>query len=79
MWYLYILKCSDESLYTGVTIDLERRISEHNSKIGAKYVRSKLPAVLIYQEKYTSKSEAFRRETEIKGWRREKKLKLIQG
>lgn len=80
MWYLYMLRCSDESLYTGITKDVDRRVKEHNSgKIGSKYVRSRLPAVLIYFEGCKSHHEALRRELDIKSWRREKKLELIQG
>ena len=77
-WYLYIVECSDRSLYTGITINVERRISEHNSKIGAKSVRGKLPVKLVYKELYNSQTEAAARERQIKTWHRKYKLKLIE-
>lgn len=76
-WFLYIAKCSDGSLYTGITTDLKRRECEHNDGSGAKSLRGKLPVTLIYFEKFDSQQEAAKREREIKGWRREKKIKLI--
>ncbi len=78
-WYLYIIECSDESLYTGITKDLERRVSEHNAKNGAKYVKGKLPVKLVYSELYNSHAEALKREIEIKRLNRAEKLKLISG
>ena len=78
-WYLYIIECSDESLYTGITKDLERRVSEHNAKNGAKYVKGKLPVKLVYSELYNSHEEALKREIEIKRLNRTKKLELISG
>ncbi len=77
--YVYIVKCSDESLYTGITDNTERRVNEHNSKRGAKSLKGKLPVVLVYQEAYETKSEALKREYEIKTWKREKKLELIRS
>jgi putative endonuclease len=81
MWIVYILQCSDESYYTGVTQNIERRIKEHNTdnKLGSKYVRSKRPARLVYLESAKSKSKALKRENEIKGYSREKKLELIKS
>lgn len=76
-WHVYIVKCSDESLYTGITVDLKRRILKHNSISGAKYVRGKLPVKLVYSEIYDNQTEAAKREREIKGWKREKKLQLV--
>lgn len=78
-WYVYIVKCKDNSLYTGITTNISRRIIEHNTKLGAKSLKGKLPVKLIYKEVYNSQSEAAKREREIKGWRRDKKLKLIMG
>lgn len=79
-WFVYIVECSDSSLYTGISTDVERRLEEHNhSKKGAKALRNKLPVVLKYSEKYTSRSEALKRELEIKGWTREKKIDLISN
>jgi len=79
IWHLYIVKCSDDSFYTGITTDLKRRVGEHNNKLGAKSLRGKLPVSLIYFEKYSSHKKAAKREREIKGWRREKKIELISG
>ncbi|MBN1168528.1 GIY-YIG nuclease family protein [Candidatus Woesebacteria bacterium] len=79
MYYVYIVRCKDESLYTGVSTDINRRIRQHNhSKYGAKSVRGKRPVKLVYKESYRNKSKAYKREKEIKGWTREKKLELIQ-
>lgn len=68
MWFVYILRCADNSLYTGITIDINRRIEEHNQndKIGSKYTRVKRPVILVYKEKIASRSKALKRETEIK-------------
>jgi putative endonuclease len=79
-YYLYIVQCSNNSLYTGITKNLTRRIWQHNnSKLGAKSIRGKRPVKLIYSEHYNNINEALRREREIQGWRREKKLNLIKG
>ncbi len=78
MYFTYILKCSDKSLNVGCTNNLERRIEQHNSsKSGAHYTKIRRPVILLYSEKFSTLIEARRRETEIKGWRREKKLGLI--
>lgn len=74
MWYVYILKCSDNSLYTGITNDLEKRFATHRSGKGSKYVRAKLPFTHIYTEKFDTKSAASKRESEIKKWPRSKKI-----
>ena len=76
-WYVYILKCSDGSLYTGVTTDVERRISEHNAKKGSKILKGKLPVTLFYQEDQISRSNALKREYEIKQFSRQEKLDLL--
>lgn len=76
-WYVYIVECSDKSLYTGITTDLERRVAEHNSKIGAKAVRGRLPVSLMYSERLNNRAEASKRETEVKRWSRKQKLGLI--
>ena len=78
-WFLYIVKCRDDSLYTGITTDITRRIKEHNLGIGAKSLRGKLPVELVYSEIYNSQNEARKREEAIKSWKREYKLKLIKG
>lgn len=79
MNFVYILKCRDESLYTGWTNDLEKRIETHNSGKGAKYTRGRTPVKLMYYEEYEDKLIAQRREREIKKLPREKKLELIKG
>ncbi|MDO8503074.1 MAG: GIY-YIG nuclease family protein [bacterium] len=77
-YYIYIVRCKDNSLYTGVTWNINNRVKEHNSgKRGAKSLKGKLPAILVYSEELPSKSEALKREIEIKGWRKEKKESLI--
>lgn len=79
MNYVYILRCSDESLYTGWTNSLEKRIKAHNSGKGAKYTKARLPVELVYFEEYEDKIEAMKREYEIKQLTRIKKLKLIEN
>ena len=75
--FVYIVRCSDNSLYTGYTNNIEARINKHNGK-GAKYTKIRRPVVLVYQEMYETKSEALRREYEIKTFTRQRKLKLIE-
>lgn len=75
--YTYILRCSDDTLYTGWTTDLDRRLLAHNSGKGAKYTRPRLPVVLAYYETFETKEEAMRREWEIKHLTRRQKLNLI--
>ncbi len=77
MWYVYILRLSDDSLYTGITKDVEERIEKHESGDGSKYVRSRLPCELVYKEKMGSRSEALKREAEIKNWSKKKKEELV--
>jgi putative endonuclease len=76
-YFVYILECSDRSLYTGIARDLERRIEVHNAGRGAKYTRSRLPVRLVYSEMVDGRSEATKREMEIKKLSRNKKLDLI--
>ncbi len=78
MWYVYIVKCSDGSLYTGVTTDIKRRIGEHNAGQGASYTRIRTPVSLVHNESHPNRSKALKREAEIKGWPRNKKLVLIK-
>ncbi|MDO8609656.1 MAG: GIY-YIG nuclease family protein, partial [bacterium] len=61
-WFVYIVKCSDDSLYTGISTDINRRINEHNQKLGAKSLRGKLPVKLIYFEKHKDQIKAAKRE-----------------
>ena len=78
-YFVYILKCADNSLYVGCTNDLERRLVEHNhSKRGAHYTKIRRPVALKYAEKFSNLNDARRRESEIKSWKREKKLDLIK-
>lgn len=78
MWYVYILKCRDNTFYTGITTDLERRIKEHNgSKLGAKYTRGRRPVSLVYSQKRKDKSEASKEELRIRKLNREEKNKII--
>ncbi|MDN8759568.1 GIY-YIG nuclease family protein [Staphylococcus aureus] len=75
--YVYIVKCKYDSLYTGYTTNVEARIATHNAGKGAKYTKIRRPVVLVYQEMFDSKSEAMRREYEIKTFTRQQKLKMI--
>ena len=77
--YLYILECADGSFYTGSTIDLERRIAQHQSGEGANYTRKRLPVRLVYTAVFQSVEEAFLREKQVQGWSRNKKRALICG
>lgn len=77
LYFVYMLRCSDDSLYTGWTTDVEKRVKQHNLGKGAKYTRAHLPVTLIYFEKLSSKEEAMRREYEIKQLSREEKTLLI--
>lgn len=78
-YYTYILKCADDTLYTGWTTDLESRLKAHNSGLGAKYTRSRTPVTLLVSWHFESKSEAMRREYEIKQLPRQAKLQLAQN
>ena len=75
--YLYILECSDESYYTGSTIDLNKRLKQHESGQGANHTKNRLPVKLVYFEEYTSITKAFKREKQIQNWGRAKKEALI--
>ena len=78
MWYLYILRCRDGSLYTGITTDVEKRLEAHQGGKGAKYTRGRGPLELVYREECGDHSAALKREAEIKALPREEKLKLIK-
>ncbi|UCG35119.1 MAG: GIY-YIG nuclease family protein [Candidatus Omnitrophota bacterium] len=77
-WQTYIIQCRDKTLYTGITNDLSRRISDHNNGNGCKYTKYRRPVKLIYYEEYPTKSEALKREAYIKGLTRAKKLNLVK-
>ncbi|MDG1437737.1 MAG: GIY-YIG nuclease family protein [Emcibacteraceae bacterium] len=77
-WTLYILKCADDTLYTGITNDLEKRIKDHESGNGAKYTRGRGPLTLVYNEIHNNRSEASKREYEVKKLSRIEKEALIK-
>ena len=80
MYHLYIAKCADGSLYTGITTNVDRRIREHNaSKLGAKYTHSRRPVTVIYSKKFRNRSTASKAETRIKILSPEKKLEIIKN
>ena len=74
--YCYIVKCADETFYTGWTVDVTRRINAHNAGRGARYTRTRRPVELVYSESLPSRAAAMRRELTIKRWPRAKKLEL---
>jgi len=76
LYYAYLLKCSDNSLYCGITNDLEKRLKAHNAGTASKYTRVRRPVEMIYTEECGTKSDALKREIEIKKLTREKKLEL---
>ena len=78
MWYLYILRCKDGSLYTGITTDVEKRLEAHRSGKGAKYTRGRAPLELVFSEECGDHSTALHREIEVKALPREEKLNLIK-
>lgn len=79
MTFVYILKCADDTLYTGYTTDLKKRLKTHNSKLGAKYTRGRIPVKLVYFELCETKSEALKREKKIKKLKKSEKENMIQN
>ena len=79
MCFVYLLECSDKSLYCGWTTDLIARVDTHNSGMGAKYTRARRPVKCVYYEELSDKSAALKREAEIKTYSREEKLALIKS
>lgn len=77
MWHVYLLRCADGTLYCGITTDLKRRVAEHNRGDGARYTRGRRPVELVYAETAEDRSEAARREYEIKQMRRTQKEALF--
>lgn len=77
MWFVYVLQCSDGSFYTGATSNLKKRFLEHKAGKGGRYTRSHKVIKIIYSEKFTLKSQALKKEYEIKSWNREKKIKTL--
>jgi putative endonuclease len=79
-WFVYMLRCADNSLYTGVTTDVERRVVEHNAKKSVtKYTRVRQPVSVAYQEKAESRSEACKREAQLKKLKKHEKEILVEG
>ena len=79
MYYVYIIECKDGTLYTGITTDVGRRFNEHKLGKGGAYTRSKKVIRVLHTETFETRSGASKRESEIKRWRREKKLNLIKN
>lgn len=77
-WYIYMLRCADRSLYTGVATDIDARVATHNAGKGAKYTRGRLPVTLVYRERAGDRGTALRREHAIKRMRRTAKCQLIR-
>jgi predicted GIY-YIG superfamily endonuclease len=77
-WFVYILRCADDSLYTGITKDVDRRLKQHNAGTASRYTRSRLPVALEYQEEQPNQSMALKRELAIKALSRKAKELLIQ-
>ncbi|MES9993137.1 MAG: GIY-YIG nuclease family protein [Candidatus Thiodiazotropha sp.] len=77
-WYVYMVRCADRTLYTGIAKDLAKRVEQHNNGSGAKYTRGRAPVELVFAESTDSHGEALRREYEIKRMSREQKLRIIE-
>ena len=77
-WYVYILRCVDDTLYTGITNNIDRRLKAHNAGTASKYTRSRRPVTMIYQEEAEKKGDALRRELAIKTMTRSQKQSLIE-
>lgn len=78
MWYVYILLCEGGSLYTGISNNPQQRFIDHKNGKGGRYTRLHKPTKIIYLEKLASKSEALKRELQIKGWSREQKIQVLK-
>jgi putative endonuclease len=78
-WFVYLLGCRDGSLYVGITSNLRERLNEHNVGEAAAWTRGRRPVNLVFAEAHPNKASARRREIEVKGWRREKKLALVRS
>lgn len=77
MWYVYLLRCADDTLYAGCTTDPQRRLEQHNAGRGAKYTRARRPVTLVYVEQAEDHNQALRREAALKRLSRKEKLALI--
>lgn len=76
-WFVYIVKARDDTYYTGITTDIKKRLDKHNNKVGSKSLFGKLPVQVVYQEDAKNRSEASKREAEIKSWKKDKKIEMI--
>jgi predicted GIY-YIG superfamily endonuclease len=78
VWFVYILRCADGTLYTGITTDIQRRCRQHNTGTASRFTRSRRPTRLVYQEEQPSRSAALKREAAIKAMTRKQKQMLIR-
>jgi predicted GIY-YIG superfamily endonuclease len=78
-WFVYILRCRDGSLYTGISTDVDQRVATHNAGRGARYTRPRLPVSVVHLERKRSRSTALRREAAIKALSRAEKLNMLNG
>jgi putative endonuclease len=78
-WFVYVVRCRDGSLYTGISTDVEARVAQHNAGAGARYTRSRAPVELVHLERKRSRSHALRREAAIKALPRPRKIVLVGG
>jgi putative endonuclease len=76
-WFIYMLQCSDDTIYTGYTNDVDKRVEKHNKGKGAKYTKGRRPVTLVYYEQHPSKSSAMKREYAIKQLTKDEKIKLM--
>lgn len=79
LWHLYIIECSDQSLYTGITCDLDRRLGQHNAGRASRYTRGRRPVRLVFSKDFPDRSSATRAEYRVKKWPRDIKLAVIEG
>ncbi len=77
-WFCYMVRCRDDSFYVGVAIDVANRVKEHNWGVGPKFTSKRRPVELIWWQEFPNQKAARGRESELKGWRREKKLNLVR-
>ena len=78
-WHLYLVRCADDTIYTGISIDVSARVTKHNSGKGAKYTSTRLPVSLIYSESLPDRVSAMKREFEVKRWGRKRKESLARN
>jgi predicted GIY-YIG superfamily endonuclease len=78
VWYVYLLRCADGSLYTGITKDLRRRCRQHNAGTASRYTRGRRPVILVYHEAHTGRSSALKREAALKSLSRRQKESLVR-